>query len=588
MGALSYPILDCGVLDPLAGCHIHLLCIFVLLTGSGLASADAVVRTQAMGASTIAEIFIEAESIRVELEIGQADLPAFQAVLPDEIRALLGFEPEAMKARLAHFFAEGMAIEADDSPPLVGRLVSIEGRERLRRDEVSGEVRARREDEPEEMVIFVVLEYPLTGEPRDLAIHGLRGSRPTSVGFVAYHGGIAVNDFRYLSRRQVLHLDWGDPWYTRFETRSLRRQYSAPMTGFLYVEPYEVRKEILARPLDLQRFIDLDLEGLDVITPEMQPELLRRAGEFLRAHQPVEIDGRTIEPELARIHFLERTLRTSRVIDPPEPLDVHAAMLGAIFVYPTDGLPDRVTLDWDLWHERLAQIPAATVDQAGPLPSFLEPDSRVLEWQNFLTHPELPTLRDVARPPALWERGLDWMAAPLGLVALSVIILGLVRRRLSLLTPAAAIGAAAVLAFFASSATRLSDERAAEVLGGLLHNVYRAFDFRDEERIYDTLSRSASGDLLEQIYLETRQGLELQGQGGARAKVKEVTLEDVEAQSSEDGAFSARATWQVSGSVGHWGHVHQRRNRYRADLTVAPIDGAWRLTRVEIREEERL
>jgi hypothetical protein len=588
MGALSYPILNCGVLDPLAGCHIHLLCIFVLLTGSGLTSADAVVRTQAMGASTIAEIFIEAESIRVELEIGQADLPAFQAVLPDEIRALLGFEPEAMKARLAHFFAEGMAIEADDSPPIVGRLVSIEGRERLRRDEVSGEVRARREDEPEEMVIFVVLEYPLTGEPRDLAIHGLRGSRPTSVGFVAYHGGIAVNDFRYLSPRQVLHLDWGDPWYTRFETRSLRRQYSAPMTGFLYVEPYEVRKEILARPLDLQRFIDLGLEGLDVITPEMQPELLRRAGEFLRAHQPVEIDGRTIEPELARIHFLERTLRTSRVIDPPEPLDVHAAMLGAIFVYPTDGLPDRVTLDWDLWHERLAQIPAATVDQAGPLPSFLEPDSRVLEWQNFLKHPELPTLRDVARPPALWERGLDWMAAPLGLVALSVIILGLVRRRLSLLYPAAAIGAAAVLAFFASSATRLSDERAAEVLGGLLHNVYRAFDFRDEERIYDTLSRSASGDLLEQIYLETRQGLELQGQGGARAKVKEVTLEDVEAQSSEDGAFSAHATWQVSGSVGHWGHVHQRRNRYRADLTVAPIDGAWRLTRVEVREEERL
>jgi hypothetical protein len=391
-----------------------------------------------------------------------------------------------------------------------------------------------------------------------------------------------VNDFRYLSPRQVLELDWSDPWYTRFESRSLRRQYYAPMTGFLYIEPYEVRKEIVARPLELQRWIDLGLEGLEVIPPEMQPELLRQAGEFLREHHPVEIDGRKIEPELARIHFLERTLRTSRVIDPPEPLDVHAAMLGAIFVYPTDGLPDRVTLDWDLWHERLGQIPAATVDQAGPLPTLLDPDWRELEWQNFLQNPELPTLQDVALPPALWERALGWASAPLGLGALGISALALVRRR------RAALAAAGVVAFAASSGTRLSDERASDLVGGLLHNVYRAFDFRDEERIYDTLAKSAAGNLLEQIYLETRRGLELQSQGGARAKVKEVTLEGIESEPAEGGAFSARATWQVGGSVGHWGHVHQRRNRYRADLTVAPVDGAWRLTRVEILEEERL
>lgn len=565
-----------------------LICTFVLLTASGLATADAVIRTQAMAASTIAEIFIEAERLRVELEIGQQDLPAFQSVLPDEIRALLGLEPEAFDERLARFFAEGMPIVADDGPPLVGRLVSVEGRERLRRDEISGEVRARREDEPEEMVIFLRLEYPLSGAPEQLAIHGLRASQPASVGFIAYHDGVAVNDFRYLSPRQVLLLDWSDPWYSRFESRSLRRQYYAPMAGFLYVEPYEVRKEIVARPLDLQLFVDLGLEGLEVIPAEMQAELLRRASEFLREHQRVEIDGRTIEPELARIHFLERTLRTSRVIDPPEPLDVHAAMLGAIFVYPTDGLPQRVTLDWDLWHDRIGQIPVASVDQAGPLPSFLEPDSRVLEWQNFLTHPELPTLRDVARPPVVWERGLGWATAPLALAALGVFVLAIVRRRRSLIFSAAALTALGVLAFAASRGSRLSDERTAEVVDGLLHNVYRAFDFRDEERIYDTLARSASGDLLEQIYLETRSGLELQSQGGARAKVNEVTLEEIETRTSEGGAFTARATWQVGGSVGHWGHVHQRRNRYRADLTVAPVDGSWRLTRVEILEEERL
>jgi hypothetical protein len=162
-----------------------LICTFVLLTASGLATADAVIRTQAMGASTIAEFFVEADRVRVELEIGQQDLPAFQAVLPDEIRALLGLEPEAFDERLARFFAEGMPIVADDGPPLAGRLVSVEGRERLRRDEISGEVRQRREDEPEEMVIFLRLEYPLSGEPQNLVIHGFRGPQRASVGFVS-------------------------------------------------------------------------------------------------------------------------------------------------------------------------------------------------------------------------------------------------------------------------------------------------------------------------------------------------------------------------------------------------------------------
>jgi hypothetical protein len=263
-------------------------------------------------------------------------------------------------------------------------------------------------------------------------------------------------------------------------------------------------------------------------------------------------------------------------------------MLGAIFVYPTDGLPQRVTLDWDLWHERIDRIPAASVDQAGALPTFLEPDWRVLEWQNFLKSPELPTLREVARPPLLWERVLGLASVPLGLGALAAGAWGAARRRRSLLVPTAALAAAGLLAFALSSRTRVSDERASELVAGLLHNVYRAFDFRDEERIYDTLARSVAGDLLEQIYLETRRGLELASQGGARAKVKQVDLVALDAEPADGGGFRATAVWQVGGSVGHWGHVHQRQNQYRARLGVAPDDGAWKLVALEVLEEERL
>jgi hypothetical protein len=44
----------------------------------------------------------------------------------------------------------------------------------------------------------------------------------------------------------------------------------------------------------------------------------------------------------------------------------------------------------------------------------------------------------------------------------------------------------------------------------------------------------------------------------------------------------------VVGSVGHWGHLHERRNRYRAMLEVVPREGLWKLAELEILEEERL
>ena len=275
------------------------------------------------------------------------------------------------------------------------------------------------------------------------------------------------------------------------------------------------------------------------------------------------------------------------MIDPPVELDAYSAILGVIFVYPTEGLPERVTMEWDLWSDRIQRVPAASVDQAGPLPIYLEPDFQVLEWQNFLKNPELPTLLVLETPPgalARWMgqiRWLVWIAA----FGVSAWWLRAPRRR--------AIGVAfawvaATTIFWVGGSAQQSNERTGAVMSGLLHNIYRAFDFRDEERIYDTLAKSVAGDLLTQTYLEARRGLELVNQGGARVKVKQIELVEFEAEPAEAGGFSATATWNVAGSVGHWGHVHQRSNQYRAALDVAPVDGVWKLVGLEILGQERL
>ena len=91
------------------------------------------------------------------------------------------------------------------------------------------------------------------------------------------------------------------------------------------------------------------------------------------------------------------------------------------------------------------------------------------------------------------------------------------------------------------------------------------------------------------IYLETRRSLDLENQGGARAKVQNVTIVDSkhEPLGGEIGVMST-CTWNVSGSVGHWGHVHTCENQYQARFVVKSVDGLWKITESELLPEERL
>jgi hypothetical protein len=251
-------------------------------------------------------------------------------------------------------------------------------------------------------------------------------------------------------------------------------------------------------------------------------------------------------------------------------------------------------MDWDMFNDRITMVPASSVDQAGPLPTFLEPDYRVLEWQNFLKNPELPTLKAIVPPPTVVETAASYLRWVF-VLALAWAIWRLVERRRG---ARGGTGEAAMLiallavvtagSFWYSRAASLSGDKADAIVSALLHNVYRAFDFRQEEQIYDVLEKSVDGDLLAQIYLETRRGLELANQGGARAKVRDIEMIELDTRDGEDGGFVAAATWNVGGSVGHWGHVHERRNQYRAELMIRPVDGDWKLTGLEILDEQRL
>jgi hypothetical protein len=140
-----------------------------------------------------------------------------------------------------------------------------------------------------------------------------------------------------------------------------------------------------------------------------------------------------------------------------------------------------------------------------------------------------------------------------------------------------------------SSGPVLKSQQAKEVLHALLHNVYRAFDHRDEGLVYDRLSRSIAGELLSEVYLQVRRSMELENQGGARVKVDDVVVLDIEeAMPSGSSRRAYRCRWTAAGSVGHWGHIHRRANQYDAVIAIEPIEGVWKITAIDLREEQRV
>jgi hypothetical protein len=146
----------------------------------------------------------------------------------------------------------------------------------------------------------------------------------------------------------------------------------------------------------------------------------------------------------------------------------------------------------------------------------------------------------------------------------------------------------------ATTVSAPAENEARAIFQALHTNIYRAFDYGEEERVYDALSRSVSGQLLDETYNEIYRSLVLQEHGGAVCRVDEVTRVETqiadlsEEEASKAAAFLADARWRVRGQVYHWGHTHERTNEYRAEYRVSATPQGWRIDRAKLIEQFRI
>ena len=566
------------------------------------AHADWMPLTGAESAPEIAEITVLNDRVRVALEVYVGDIDTFTALVPDDWLK----EPTATRPpqaeRLRQFASETLRITADGKT-LPAELKLAEPR--LRKDRnapFAGMLDPLTQQQipgppADKRVLYVELEYPFTGKPGQLTFippQDAKGKPLVTFGFIAYHNAVPITDFRYLNQAETLTLDWDDPWYSAFKNPTLTRHHKSALMSFLYVEPREVRHEVLIRVRDLQQWTDLDLPATGLLDSAAQSRIKQRASTFFAAHNPLAIDSMPVQPASVRVEFLDLSLTGVQMIEDERPLDLSAAMLGIILAYPVKQLPQDVTVQWQLFNDRVSQIPATSTDPTGPFPGSIDVDAPIFAWHNYLL-----TFKDPQVSAVLLDDGHSFhvpllslllLASALAAAALSVRPALRPRRKKMLIGCAVSVVAAAlslriaVIELANPLAGPPEETVAAQILTDVLANVNSAYVEKDPAALQQALQVVVSAPGLSDVQHELDRALAVRIAGGGTAlvnAVKDVSLKNITALDDQQG-FRAQAEWTAQASGSHWGHAHLRTIRFRALVELVDEQGAWKLAGITV------
>jgi hypothetical protein len=391
------------------------------------------------------------------------------------------------------------------------------------------------------------LEYPLAKPPARLGfrqhLNTGTAAMPVLVQMSVFREGATVGTLIPVpegERAEYVAFDWSQTpgsATSAAEERSAAAKQAAldAAEAFVYIQNDEVRVEILMPVPTLETWQAIPRNNKDVLEIAEQTAARSRLEALFTRHNELKIDGVAVRPKLAQLDFCGIDFKDLATRPEARRLAAATARVGAILTYSTKGAPRHVELKWTLFSDKAPAVRAVIF--------ACDKGSR------FSFTPEQPTFA--------WDSP---GAAPLPKI-----------------DAVRAAQSAAAGTLYSGSAAR------AALAQTLLRNIYRGFDYRSESDIYDALAQSVAGDLLTDLYLKIKQGLVVQEQGGAVARVREVKVTRSEpAAGKAEGGFVERVTWQVAGTIEHWGHVHTRVNEYTADLGITAQGGAWRIVSMRV------
>lgn len=307
--------------------------------------------------------------------------------------------------------------------------------------------------------------------------------------------------------------------------------------SFIYITAAEVRHEILIPLLTFEEWMPIKRRDPEFLEVDEQAAAREEIAEFFRTRNPVVLDEVSVEPKLTRLNFFSLDINDFALNAEPRRVSVFQARLGVILSYPADHPPERILMRWETFNQYAPFMRSIIlINDDDPVEHYFRENEQDYEWSGDLV---LQASSAVKQVPA--------------------------------------------------GSARLSGKDGNAILEELLRNIYRAFDFQDDGKIYDALAASVTGGLLRELYLQIKRSLLMAEQGGAVSRVRKVKVVSAKTQESPIvGEFKVLCSWRVAGTVEHWGHVHTRENEYEAMLTLGAEDGFWKLSGVEIVGERRV
>jgi hypothetical protein len=398
--------------------------------------------------------------------------------------------------------------------------------------------------------------------------------------------------------------EW-EEWLKQQREETLGITSYSSVYSFIYIESREVRHEILVPLVTLESSVLIARDDDAFLSLEEQDAAYDQIAAYFKSGNPVEINGQGVDAEVERLDFFGLDFKDFAQQAERRKVSTANARVGIILRYPAKSPPESVKITWDRFNRHIWSVQSIVYafEEIGRKTFSRFGNEREFNWTGSARVP----LPDIA-PVSVQVADAPVRTVPIGtvacLVAAPVVLLcgrrgGLPARLLAGIVVTLLVAAALAwnvlrvpLPLGGAPAAIVDAGEVSRVFEQLHRNVYRAFEFGDENAVYDALACSVSGDLLEQLYLQIRKGLEMQEQGGAISRIREVQLLQGElletTKEAERARFGYECAWTVDGTVEHWGHIHSRTNKYAARFQVSAIQGEWKITDVEVLDQERL
>lgn len=562
---------------------------------------------------TETHVFVTQTSARARIQLFAEDLLLFQELEPDGDGVLS--ESELQRGLQLHreFLVERVTLRDADGDLIPSKVTDVvpfeipeEGipEEDLMLYQATYELEFQFESPPE----FLTFQQDITDEnfilPSEMKLAIQQTGTGNMIAGTLNPGSSVTHRFDWDAPLDVNASDEEyESWLEKQREDTLGITSYSSVYSFIYIDPGEVRHEILIPLASLATILPIERADPAFLEVEEQEAVRVLIRDWLTGGNPVRINGTESKAEFSRIDFYGLSLRDFAQQSEARRVSFASGRVGIILRYlPADNFVTDLELNWDTFHSTMRRIRSVVIPWSGEpgrfeFSRFKVEEDNIFRWS-----------ADESAVPELIERvSRELPPQPkMRLPVLSCVLLGcavlvplMTRRRWQ--SAVVCLLLAAVCWPFVGiqidhpfrPVPQLTPDRAQQIAEHLHSGTYQALDFGSERRIYESLDRFVDGELLETLYLQLRDGLQVREQGGAVARVESVEHLDGELVESggippEWPGFRFRSTWVVAGTVEHWGHVHERRNQFSAMLRVEPQEGTWKITQMDIDSQESL